>query len=359
MTSPSPQSQPPASSRAPSGASRARWMDLIRGSAILLVVLLHATAIPWMFGGISSGRVVNDINSFFAPYRMSLLFLLSGVLLTRSLAKPPGTYYWNKVRTLIWPYLVWMIIGMLTEGYTDLRDPFFWIPNNWLWFIFFLAVYYAVAPLLARIPGTWFALVPAVLWIASWPLPDGDLSNLCYYGGFFFAGHLCVRLGSRLSRFETRTLMWVCLAVASGFGAFIIAGNRGYTNAMTAGFDAHRLELLPVVIAGIAGTVMAVRRLTGSHEGHSYDRARWLQYIGRNSVVFYLVHFPTQVWITNTLSELGVTNPNISLPACFFGALAVAYLACWLRRFRVVDALFVLPKFARRSTQLAPPVRPA
>ena len=98
-------------------------MDLIRGGAILLVVLLHATAIPWMFAGITSGHVVNDVNSFFAPYRMSLLFLLSGVLLTRSLAKPPGTYYWNKVRTLIWPCLVWMAIGMLTEGYTDPRDP--------------------------------------------------------------------------------------------------------------------------------------------------------------------------------------------------------------------------------------------
>ena len=335
-------------------------MDLVRGAAILLVVVFHASAIPLFVINVAPTGIINDINTFFAPYRMSTLLLLSGMLLGRSLAKTGPTYYTSKLRTLAWPYLLWGTVYWLVtmqDGWTNLSN---WFPLSWLWFILYLAVYYVAAPLLTRIRGPWFAVVPLTLWGLSALLsargigPVEMWGELAYYGGFFFAGHLCVRLGSRLSRFETRTLMWVCLAVATGFGAFIIAGNRGYTNAMTAGFDAHRLELLPVVIAGIAGTVMAVRRVTGAHEAQSHDRAKWLQYIGRNSVVFYLVHFPTQVWITNILIDLGVTNPNISLPACFFGALAVAFLACWLRRFRVVDALFVLPKFAGRQASVTP-----
>lgn len=345
-------------------------MDLIRGGAILLVVLLHATAIPWMFAGITSGHVVNDINSFFAPYRMSLLFLLAGVLLTRSLAKPPGTYYWNKVRTLIWPYLVWMVIGMLTEGYTDLRDPFFWIPNNWLWFIFFLAAYYAVAPLLARIPGTWFAVVPAALWVASWPIPDGDFSNLCYYGGFFFAGHLVARYRGALARIESWPLLIGCTALAAGFGALLIgqthgtyfgldgalrwvsnatatAPGDGSVTAATRIIDRYELVWIPVVLAGVAAVMMITRRLAGVRRGGDGDSARWLQYIGRNSVVFYVVHYPAQIMITSWMGDWGILDPTWLLIINTAVAMGLSYLFCWLRRWPAGDALFVFPKLRR------------
>ncbi|WP_424464108.1 acyltransferase family protein [Pseudoclavibacter helvolus] len=327
-------------------------MDLIRGSAILLVLLLHATTIPMLFAGVHPGRVLTDINDVLSPYRMPLLFLLSGLLLERSLRRPLWTYYGSKFRTLVWPYFVWMLVGMLTEEvltgeHVSVFEPRFWGPTNWLWFIGYLAVYYAAAPPLARIPGLWFAIVPATLLLLSWPLTDGPISDLPYYAAFFFGGLLCARFGDRLRRFETFGLLIFCFGIALVFGGVLVARNRGFTDVMAEGFAAHRLPLLSVVLTGMAGAVLLARRVVGAHRGENRNVAPWLQYIGVNSVVFYVVHMPVMMLVTAVLAAEDVRNPNVAIPACFAAAVTASYFACWLRRYRIVGALFIFPGAAR------------
>jgi fucose 4-O-acetylase-like acetyltransferase len=332
---------------------RSRWIDTARGTAILLVVSSHATSLPLAHAGVDANPVLLDATTVFAPYRMSLLFLLSGLLLERSLQKPWRPYVWGKVRALVWPFVLWMLIGRFVEGVTDMADPRFWYPDNWLWFIAYLALYYAAAPFVARIPGWWFAGVPLACWVGSAVTPGEDLSKLLYFAGFFFAGHLagCLRYdlcAVRLRRgLDRRGGIAACLAVAVVLSGVFVARDHGLHQAFHGGADAHRPVLAPVVVLVLVGLVLLLRRTSSGapvrRPASASATARWLRFLGENAVVLYLVHFPLQVFISQRLGAAGVTDPWVAFALCFSGALAAGLLASLLRRHPLVDALFVLP----------------
>ena len=351
-------------------------MDLVRGAAILLVVVFHASAIPLFVINVAPTGIINDINTFFAPYRMSTLLLLSGMLLGRSLAKTGPTYYTSKLRALAWPYLLWGTVYWLVtmqDGWTNLSN---WFPLSWLWFILYLAVYYVAAPLLTRIRGPWFAVVPLTLWGLSALLsargigPVEMWGELAYYGGVFFAGHLVARYRGALARIESWPLLIGCTALAAGFGALLIgqthgtyfgldgalrwvsnatatAPGDGSVTAATRIIDRYELVWIPVVLAGVAAVMMSTRRLAGVRRGGDGNSARWLQYIGRNSVVFYVVHYPAQIMITSWMGDWGILDPTWLLIINTAVAMGLSYLFCWLRRWPAGDALFVFPKLRR------------
>lgn len=332
-------------------SDRAQWMDLIRGAAILLVLLLHATTIPWLSGDARPPLPLVAVNEALSPYRMPLLFLLSGLLLERSLRKPLGTYYGNKVRTLVWPYLLWSVVGMLSEAVltgarVSFTDPELWAPNGWLWFIAYLIAFYAAAPALAALRGPLFSLVPAGMLLLALLLPPGLSSDLAYYGAFFFGGLLCARYAGTLRRHENVGILIVCLAGAGTLSATLAARTYGATELLPDGFTAHRIDLLPAVIAGIAAAVLLARRLV--RPGAKRSAAPWLRYIGENSVVFYVTHVPVIALVIAWIKVGNVLDPNLVIPACFLASVGVGYLACWLRRYAAVRALFVFPKIPRR-----------
>ncbi|PPG35694.1 hypothetical protein C5E10_02865 [Pseudoclavibacter sp. RFBG4] len=373
---PSRQATPPAS-------GREHWMDLVRGAAILLVVTFHASAIPIFLTDVAPTSFINDLNTFFAPYRMSTLLLLSGMLLGRSLAKTGATYYVGKLRTLLWPYLVWGTIYWLVTMQDGWTQPSNWIALSWLWFIFYLAIYYLAAPLLTRIRGPWFVVVPLGLWALSAILstrgigPLVPLGDLAYYGGFFFAGHLIAQYRGQLARIEKLPVLIACTLTAAGFGALLIgqthgtyfgldgalrmvsdssstAPSDGSLTAATRLIDRYELVWIPVVLAGVAAIIMITRRLTGATRGRDGDSARWLQYIGRNSVVFYVVHYPAQIMITSWVGDWGMLDPTWMLIINTAVAMGLSYLFCWLRQWPAGDAAFVFPKL-RTSGRPATP----
>ena len=358
-------------------------MDLVRGAAILLVVTFHASAIPIFLTDVAPTSFINDLNTFFAPYRMSTLLLLSGMLLGRSLAKTGATYYVGKLRTLLWPYLVWGTIYWLVTMQDGWTQPSNWIALSWLWFIFYLAIYYLAAPLLTRIRGPWFVVVPLGLWALSAILstrgigPLVPLGDLAYYGGFFFAGHLIAQYRGQLARIEKLPVLIACTLTAAGFGALLIgqthgtyfgldgalrmvsdssstAPSDGSLTAATRLIDRYELVWIPVVLAGVAAIIMITRRLTGATRGRDGDSARWLQYIGRNSVVFYVVHYPAQIMITSWVGDWGMLDPTWMLIINTAVAMGLSYLFCWLRQWPAGDAAFVFPKLRTSGRPTTP-----
>ncbi len=89
---------------------RFEWVDYLRGIAIVLVVYRHALL------GIERSNVVvpqflNDANMVFYSFRMPLFFLLSGIFISRSIAKNTfGHLVKIKFENLLYPYLVWSFI---------------------------------------------------------------------------------------------------------------------------------------------------------------------------------------------------------------------------------------------------------
>lgn len=94
---------------------RLEWVDYLKGIAILLVVYRHVLI------GIERGHIyiptaLVDANMIFYSFRMPLFFILSGIFISRSLAKRPvKNLVENKFELLLYPYLVWTFIQVTLQ----------------------------------------------------------------------------------------------------------------------------------------------------------------------------------------------------------------------------------------------------
>ncbi len=323
---------------------RMHWMDILRGFAMILVLAWHAPAIPALLGAEMPAWML-AVNDALLPYRMPMLMFVSGLLLPAALRKPPVRYYWGKFQYVVWPYLLWSALHILQS---DSGEPLLhwrsWIATGYLWFIFFIACYYLAAPLLARLPA-W--VVPAAALAAALVLPDGLALRMAYFAFFFFAG-AAVSRSPRLLELIGST-WWVALpagVVATGFG-------------VVSAFERHQFEAwtAPMSVCGIVAAIYCARRV----EQRTWTRP--LRFIGRNSLVFYVAHFPIVLGAWLLLRGVFDDSTAVAAPLLF----AIALAGCWalavLQRYRPITWLFRapdwLPALARRSAPIAPSTRAA
>ena len=93
--------------------SRLQWVDYLRGIAIILIVYSHV-----LFGLRKKSdaigpmpEILTQINMIFFSFRMPLFFILSGVFISRSLAKKSVKELVGvKFEKLLYPYLIWAFI---------------------------------------------------------------------------------------------------------------------------------------------------------------------------------------------------------------------------------------------------------
>ncbi|WP_146079179.1 acyltransferase family protein [Pseudoclavibacter sp. RFBA6] len=314
-------------------------MDTFRGFAIILVIFGHVVSQPPLFGYEAPGWM-QDIRVLFAPYRMEGLMLLSGMLLPRALKKPLGPYYLGKVRNIAWPYFVWAAIFlMLVLRNPTWMDPASWIATNWLWFIFFLFAYYAIAPALARVPN-WLlagAFWGGAVWLELGAGVDFGTTGIsillaaCYYGGFFFAGAFVFDSGL-VWKLKHRATLVVTGVIAA---AFLVYRYR-------IDWDVYNDVLY---VWGSIGTVLFV---LGILQRLPARFAPPLQSIGRSSLVYYASHMPIIYLWMQLLAAVGID----SVPAVFVGAFVLpVVLGALLAHFQKspwVGWLFVMPLFSAR-----------
>lgn len=91
------------------GASRPTWMDVLRGAAVLLVLVFHSASLL-RYADLPVPRSAELLDAAVAPPRISLLVLLSATLLPRSVAKGSRDYLVGKWRAIAWPYLLWTAV---------------------------------------------------------------------------------------------------------------------------------------------------------------------------------------------------------------------------------------------------------
>src|SRR5690348_4345046 len=86
---------------------RLEWVDYLRGIAIILVVYRH------VFYGLQRGNIevplsLVEANMLFYSFRMPLFFILSGIFISRTLAKSGVKKVVNtKFEQLLYPYIIW------------------------------------------------------------------------------------------------------------------------------------------------------------------------------------------------------------------------------------------------------------
>lgn len=265
---------------------RLEWMDSVRGTAILLLLIWHASAVPEFFG-ISMPDVLRSANSFFFPYRMPTLMLLSGMLLTRSLSKPIPTYYAGKIAMVLWPYLVWVVIAKIV--FLEMPGvPWWhwhaWYSTSYLWFLFFIGVFYAVAPLFMRLP----AWAPIALGAAvGLFLEHGSTEQrMGYFAVFFFAGSWLANRSGLIDRLARPRAAITLTVPAILFGAASIA----WTDTLH-----FSVWGAPLSIAGALALIALYSRVRSTGL-----LTRALQFLGRSSLVFYVSHFPVMALLSQS-----------------------------------------------------------
>lgn len=315
---------------------RMRWMDVLRGTAILLVVLSHATRL--LADVVPTVVALAWLDVFLTPYRMPMLMFLSGMLLPVALAKPLPTYYVGKVRRLLWPYVVWvLVLALVGAAPGPLLDPRTWYATSYLWYLFFLLCYFAVAPVVRRWPPALVAAASVALVLASVPLDgaeDGRVKLLLYLGGFFGLGHVAASAPRLLRRLTTPGTMTSTAVVLVGVAPGVVA--------VTTDLDLRGGVFAVLSLVGVLATVVLAQvavRVGGT---------RFVEWVGRGSIVFYTVHFPVLVllaaWLEGTADRWGAVGGTLLVLGAALLSLGVGAAAAAARyRLAPVDWLFVMP----------------
>jgi fucose 4-O-acetylase-like acetyltransferase len=301
-------------------------MDLLRGSGILLVMLLHSTTILDRFD-IVRAEWVREMNDSFAPFRIPLLVFLSGLLLSASIAKPTEVYFSGKIRNIAYPYIIWTFIYAALIGIEhSWYNPKFWIGPTYLWYLFFLLFYYVCAFLLRDVRPL---IVCAVALIGSVLAPDDSKygERLLYLMSFFFLGHFVATWPGWNRVLENRWLLLLSPMVLL-FGAMSAFYGPYRYGAEYFVFTFACIVVLCVVARNIAETA----------------GARPLVYMGQNGIVFYVTHYPVIYLTMFALTYFDVRSAEAISAIALATALVVAFLLSYLAsRFAFFRLFFVGP----------------
>ena len=315
---------------------RMAWMDQLRGAAIVLVILYHAETVAARFAPDIPAGLVATLE-FFAPFRMPVLMFLSGMLLSRSLAKPTKTFFAGKLRGIAWPYVIWSFIFLAVSAQLTAQNMLAVAvkPPTYLWYLWFLLAYYAFAWLMDRwnIP-MWIGA--AAGFIGAFGPDTFRFSRFCFLFVFFVAGHLYAARGQRVL-LDRKWIVPLTLVALIGFGIMSVSGTDVQYN--------------PVfILAPFAAIALCVSAMPEARLGRAGGA---LAYIGRDSIVFYVTHF-TVIWaVAWGLQQAGMTSHWIMYSIAVVFAVSAGLALTWARHHsRLADGLFQLPTRPAKTAEL-------
>lgn len=306
---------------------RIQWMDFLRGMAIVLVLFWHAPAIPALYG-YEIPTWIRAASDFFMPFRMPMLMFLSGMLLSRSLKRRLPEYFLGKLALLGWPYILWSAIHIVQFGNgLSLTSPRSWMATGYLWFLFFIAVYYGLAPFIRWVPS-W--LVSVAAFIASVPF-DGELTKgFFYFLGFFYAGHFLAERHTVLARLTTGWPLVLCAIAAVGVGVWSAAGGQA-------------LKYEAFTALGSMAGIIAAMSLADALPASPFRS--FVEGVGRKSIVYYVSHFPIIIACMVALRVAGVDSFAVVVIVGFIGSLVAGHLLARWSGQAPVAWLFRLPGY--------------
>lgn len=281
----------------PVRSERLVWADVAKGIAILLVVLLHVHTkhvihLDWSVpAGIE--RMWSTFHIVFAPLRIPLFFVISGMFASRALHRPWREVMSKRVANPYYLYVVWLLLhagfyGLLGSGIdgllvTDgrLLAARLLVPTSSLWYVFALALFFPLAKVLVRWPP-WVGLSAASALALAAPaasrLLPTDLVAVSIPANFpyFLLGallpHVIRTMADRASGAQVAVAGTLYAGVVT---AYLLGYHQRFGVRLVAGY-----------IALWFGVVIAVQAT------RSPFLARVGSYFGRNTLPIFLLHMP-------------------------------------------------------------------
>jgi fucose 4-O-acetylase-like acetyltransferase len=322
-----------------SGSGRAAWVDVLRGAAIVLVILFHVITVTTGYTGHVFARA-EDFLAAVQGLRMPMLFFLSGLLVDRSLRKGRARYLDGKLARIAYPYFVWSAlmvvvyaVGQRTLGWdVDLLDMVgrvFFSPIDHLWFLAYLFIYFVLALLLQHIP--FYSVVAVALALYAVPV-EGQWEVFWRFAVYFFAGALAGSLPRLMDALTAST--WLNLAAIAVVGTLTVLEAVGIPLRLASA--PWNVVLGVWLFLGLSGVVALWARARP---------LRPLAFVGRHSLVFYLVHWPVVLVSIRLLAATSEFEPwAVAAIALLITAVITTVAAILAERTRWARWLFEMPQ---------------
>lgn len=231
-------------------------------------------------------RVIIVFDNVFGPLRMPIMVFLSGLFVPRSIAKGASTYFSGKIRGVAYPYFLWSAImivlfylASVTIGWKvqlGIIAEVFYAAIEHLWLLAYLFIYFVFAFLLRHIPPV---IVAAVIMEVAFLPVSGNWQKFWYLASFFMLGVAAA----------TYPAVWERVTRSAIVSALLLALPIAALWAMTLKLiyvpgTPFRTVLVLAALVGASGVFMRIAH------------AAPFRYIGRNSLVFYIAHWPAIIF---------------------------------------------------------------
>ena len=320
-----------------SSKNRILWIDNIRGFSIVFVILLHVSIISGTDED-SKFYIINCINSSLKPFRLGLMFFVSGLFVTSGLNKGIRIFIHRKIKALLYPFIIWSIIYSLLFIVLEnkIKHPSVYVSyaishlsggGDITWFLHSLFLFFISIIMLKKAP--YYLLIP-MCWGAYMLLPPISNSSIFstfdnyhinksfYLFPFFYLGYI-------LSTIQNKNLHIIeknYIVIISMFAFLFISvmHTKGYYL-----FNIFSISAIPFFIFLAKRKVFTI-----------------FNYIGSKSISFYLPHYLILILsnkIISTYISLPLTEKYVLLFIC---TITGSFVITHFRKYRIIDRLFIL-----------------
>jgi fucose 4-O-acetylase-like acetyltransferase len=284
--------------------NRADWVDYAKAIGIVLVVYGHVARGVFNAGIEFQESIYRSIDSIIYSFHMPLFFFLSGLFFYQSLLKRGGkSLIFNKIDTIIYPYLVWSIfqgliqvfLSKYTNSNVSLYEVFslIWEPRAQFWFLYALFILFVVSTLIytkIKVDSVMFFIPAAILYIFPGLLPELNVFNFISQGLVFFCFGLFFTQYFKIETFSN-------FRVFTGLLSLFIVGQwlfhfyflLDYTNK---GLPSLMLAIISIILIVSGSSLLAQRRY------------QFIRVIGASSMIIYLMHILAGSGVRVLLSKL-------------------------------------------------------
>lgn len=322
------------------------WVDVAKGACILLVVLHHAVVKDLALQTPAALDPVADawqwVTMALKPVRMPLFFVLSG-LVASSAVRRPWAQARRRVLSPYYLYVVWLVLqGAFfsverllpmnrTQDLGELVADLLWASTN-LWFLYALAVYFALARVLSSLPVAPVLAVSVAVSACAGLLPTDDWNrvSVVFHFTFFAVGALAPDLVRRWAGPASRVPRRLGLVYLALVVVLPLLGTPRTT---------------VMLVASTVGVPLGIGLCVLLAEGRAASALAWL---GRRTLPIYVMHAPLLALALHLPSPIGAgwlgAVEAAAYPLLLTAVAVTAALAlhAGLRRLGA-DALFELP----------------
>lgn len=325
---------------------RIEWLDYAKGLTIMLVVIMHSTlGVEALYG---REGWMHEVVLFAKPFRMPAFFLIAGLFLSRAIDKTWRDYADGKIVHFAYFYILWVLIATAMKGVSLYGpDPValglhvlktFIQPWGTLWFIYLLAVFFAVSKLAMHLPRPALLAIAALLSIA--PVNTGALvlDKFASYYVFFLAGWVFANQVFAFANWVQREKLLAGLF----FVGWVIWNGVMTQNGW------HLAPGMPLLMGfvGAFGLITLAQALSAMHG------LGFVSHCGQNSLVIYLAFFIPMVVSRVVIGKLlpGLDVGHVAFLVALSAIIAPLILKALIDRIGYGRFLFERPDWAKLAT---------